>query len=115
MVKSSGDLEVNLKAESRTFDGFVNYGSPITTAASDWLGNPVSVVLTDNRIEMPVFTTGKLESRVRVSPADYVVIAGLPQGKPLNVALTNSKLISNEPIRIRRLESPINWLSCMRF
>lgn len=100
MVKSSGDLEVNLKAESRNFDGFVNYGSPITTAASDWLGNPVSVVLTDNRIEMPVFTTGKLESRVRVSPTDYVVIAGLPQGKPLNVALTNSKLISNEPISL---------------
>ena len=106
MVKSSGDLEVNLKAESRTFDGFVNYGSPITTAASDWLGNPVSVVLTDNRIEMPVFTTGKLESRVRVSPTDYVVIAGLPQGKPLNVALTNSKLISNEPISNTEARKP---------
>ena len=97
---------MSLRAESRTFDGFVNYGSPITTAASDWLGNPVSVVLTDNRIEMPVFTTGKLESRVRVSPADYVVIAGLPQGKPLNVALTNSKLISNEPISNTEARKP---------
>ncbi|MDB4544705.1 type II and III secretion system protein, partial [Akkermansiaceae bacterium] len=36
------------------FEGFVNYGSPITSPASDALGNPVQIVITENRIEMPV-------------------------------------------------------------
>ena len=50
IVKNSINLEGSLRVESRTFGGFVNYGGPIRTGASDWLGNPVNVLLTDNRI-----------------------------------------------------------------
>ena len=106
IVTAKGELEVRLKMESTTFDGFVNYGSPITTAGKNWFGQPVPVVLTENRIEMPVFTTGKVESQVSANPNDYIVITGLPQGRPLNAALTKADLLSNEPISSTEARKP---------
>lgn len=42
------------------FTGFISYGSPIQTIATDSLGVPTTVVLTESRIDQPVFTTRKV-------------------------------------------------------
>ena len=41
------------------FEGFINYGSPIEVP--EGLGTPVELVVTESRIEMPVFTAEQLE------------------------------------------------------
>jgi len=106
IVTKGGELEVRLMTENTTFDGFVNYGSPITTAGSDWLGEPVQVVLTENRIEMPVFTTGKVENQVKAKSTDYIVVTGLPQGRPLNATLTKPGFGSGEPLSNTEARKP---------
>lgn len=50
-------IDLNLAPEVNEFEGFINYGSPIQTSSSDALGNPVTLVLTENRIPQPVFST----------------------------------------------------------
>lgn len=61
------------------FDGFINYGSPISTAGIDADGNPATVVITENRIEMPVFSTRKVETNLYVYDGHTVSIGGLMQ------------------------------------
>lgn len=63
---------------SRTsFLGFVNYGSPITTPAKGLFGKPVQVVVTENRIEMPVFDLKEISSTVTMKSGQYLAIGGL--------------------------------------
>ena len=42
-----------------SFEGFINYGSPIKTASVDAQGSPTTTVLTASRIDQPIFTTRK--------------------------------------------------------
>lgn len=39
------------------FEGFINYGSPIKAVSPELLGTPTTLVLTESRIEQPVFST----------------------------------------------------------
>ncbi|MDA7539333.1 hypothetical protein N8544_03400, partial [Akkermansiaceae bacterium] len=48
------------------FEGFINYGSPITAPATDALGNPVQIVITENRIEMPVFSVRSVKTGLTI-------------------------------------------------
>ncbi|HAO94705.1 MAG TPA: type II and III secretion system protein, partial [Verrucomicrobiales bacterium] len=48
-------IDLRFAPEIVEFEGFINYGSPITSPATDAFGNPVTVTITENRIEMPVF------------------------------------------------------------
>lgn len=50
-------VQANRDAFFGGFEGFINYGTPITTNATDSLGRPVTLVLTESRIENPVFST----------------------------------------------------------
>ena len=70
-------IEMDLLPEVVEFEGFVNYGSPITTGGVDILGNPVRIVLTENRIEMPVFSTRRVTTNVTVYDGSTVAIGGL--------------------------------------
>ena len=106
IVNKGGELEVRLMTENTTFDGFMNYGSPITAAGNDWFGRSVPVVLTENRIEMPVFTTGRVENQVRAKSTDYIVVTGLPQGRPLNATLTKPGFGSGEPLSNTEARKP---------
>ena len=47
-------IDLNLAPEVVEFDGFINYGSPIQTTSVNILGQSEPVVITENRIEMPV-------------------------------------------------------------
>ena len=70
-------IDLNLAPEVTEFEGFINYGSPIQTSATDALGNPTTLVLTENKIEQPVFSTRKVTTAVTVWDGQTVAMGGL--------------------------------------
>ncbi len=105
-VVDAGELVVAVRIESRTFDGFVNYGSPIQTSGRNWLGRPVAVTLTENRIEMPVFSSGKINGTVRLRPSDFILTTGIPRGKPLPVELAPLAELEGKPLSSTEAREP---------
>jgi general secretion pathway protein D len=70
-------IELRFTPEIVEFEGFVNYGSPITAPATDALGNPVQIVITENRIEMPVFSIRKVKTGLTIYDGYTVAVGGL--------------------------------------
>ncbi len=70
-------IDLQLTPEVVEFDGFVNYGNPITTPAINALGQPVRVVITENRIDMPIFSTRRVKTQVTVWDGQTVALGGL--------------------------------------
>lgn len=62
-------VTLNLSVEFSQFEGFINYGTPITTSDG--------VVLTDNRILQPLFKTSRLAQPVHVQDGSNFVIGGI--------------------------------------
>jgi general secretion pathway protein D len=61
-------IDLNLAPEVTEFDGFINYGTPITNGTS---------VLTDNVINQPIFSVRKIQTAVTVWDGQTVVMGGL--------------------------------------
>ena len=70
-------VEVNMDITHREFIGFVNYGTPITSAAIDGLGRPTNVVITENRIIQPIFETRRLKNSTSIYDGQTLFIGGL--------------------------------------
>jgi general secretion pathway protein D len=70
-------VDLAIKPDISDFDGFINYGTPITDSATDLLGNPSQIVLTKNEILMPVFSSTRTESHLTIQNGSTVVIGGL--------------------------------------
>ncbi|MCG8599981.1 MAG: type II and III secretion system protein [Verrucomicrobiales bacterium] len=70
-------IDLNLAPEVVEFDGFINYGSPIQTTATNALGLVTPVIITENRIEMPVFNTRKVTTQVTIWDGQTVALGGL--------------------------------------
>lgn len=70
-------IDLQFAPEIVEFEGFVNYGSPITSPATDALGNPVQIVITENRIEMPIFSTRKVKTAITIYDGYTVAVGGL--------------------------------------
>ena len=70
-------IDLVLAPEVTEFEGFINYGSPIQTSSHDALGNPVTVVLTENRIPQPVFSKRSVSTSVTVWDGQTVAMGGL--------------------------------------
>jgi len=70
-------VDLTLAPEVVEFSGFINYGSPIQTTSVNALGIPTPVVLTENRIQMPVFDTRKVATRVTIWDGQTVALGGL--------------------------------------
>ena len=70
-------IDLRFVPEIVEFEGFVNYGSPIQTTSTDALGNPVTNVLTENRIEMPVFSTRRVSTQLTIYDGYTVAVGGL--------------------------------------
>jgi general secretion pathway protein D len=73
-------IDLNLVPQVVEFEGFINYGSPInavgvTTAAGISISTPV--ILTQNVINQPVFSTRKVTTSVSVWDGQTVVLGGL--------------------------------------
>ena len=70
-------IDLRFVPEIVEFEGFINYGSPIQTTSQDALGNPVTNVLTENRIEMPVFSTRRVNTALTIYDGYTVAVGGL--------------------------------------
>lgn len=70
-------IDLNLAPEVVEFEGFVNYGSPITSPAIDALGQVQNVVITENRIELPIFATRRVTTQVTLWDGQTVALGGL--------------------------------------
>ncbi|MDH4444376.1 MAG: type II and III secretion system protein [Akkermansiaceae bacterium] len=78
-------IDLRFAPEIVEFEGFINYGSPIQSAGSDALGNSVQITLTENRIEMPVFSTRRVSTSLTIYDGYTVAIGGLMREDVQNV------------------------------
>jgi general secretion pathway protein D len=70
-------IDLRFAPEIVEFEGFINYGSPITSPATDAFGNPVTVTITENRIEMPVFSSRRVSTGITIYDGHTVAVGGL--------------------------------------
>ena len=80
-------IDLNLVPQVVEFEGFINYGSPISTVnpallgflglPGNILGTQQSIVLTDNVINQPIFSSRKVTTSVSVYDGQTVVLGGL--------------------------------------
>jgi type II secretory pathway component GspD/PulD (secretin)/tetratricopeptide (TPR) repeat protein len=77
----STTIDLNLVPQVVEFEGFINYGSPINAVGVNTIGNAIStsvpVLLTQNIINQPVFSTRKVTTSVNVYDGQTVVLGGL--------------------------------------
>jgi general secretion pathway protein D len=78
-------IELRFIPEIVEFEGFINYGSPIQSPSSDILGNPVTVTITENRIEMPVFSTRRVDTSLTIYDGYTVAVGGLMREDVQNI------------------------------
>jgi type II secretory pathway component GspD/PulD (secretin) len=76
-------IDLNLVPQVVEFEGFINYGSPINAVGVNTIGGAVGistsapVLLTENVINQPVFSTRKVTTNVSVWDGQTVVLGGL--------------------------------------
>jgi len=78
-------IELSLSPQITEFQGFVNYGSPISTVANVTLGvagvqtviGTRTIVLTPNTILQPVFSVRQVDTQVTLYDGQTVVLGGL--------------------------------------
>ncbi len=78
-------IDLRFAPELVEFEGFINYGSPIQTLGQDVLGNPVSITITENRIEMPIFATRRVNTGLTIYDGYTVAVGGLMREDVQNV------------------------------
>ncbi|MBK8038451.1 MAG: hypothetical protein IPK22_15170 [Verrucomicrobiaceae bacterium] len=67
-------IELNLSPELVTFEGFMNFSSPIKAVAADKDGKLSEAVLTENQVFQPVFSTMKTTTGVTVMSGNVLVL-----------------------------------------
>ncbi len=97
-------IDLNLTPEVVRFEGFVNYGSPISTTSTDALGGEVPVQLTDNRILMPIFKTLRQNTAVTIWDGQTVVFGGLVEDR-INAVADKVPLFGDVPLFGRMFRS----------
>jgi len=74
-------IDLNLVPQVVEFEGFINYGSPINAVGVQTIGGAIStsvpIILTQNVINQPVFSTRKVTTSVNVYDGQTVVLGGL--------------------------------------
>ena len=78
-------IDLRFIPEIVEFEGFINYGSPILSPGTDALGNPTSSVITENRIEMPVFSSRRVNTSLTIYDGYTVAVGGLMREDVQNV------------------------------
>lgn len=78
-------IDLRFVPEIVEFEGFINYGSPIQSPSTDALGNPVVSVITENRIEMPVFSARRVNTQLTIYDGYTVAVGGLMREDVQNV------------------------------
>jgi hypothetical protein len=84
-------LDLNLSPQLVTFEGFMNYSSPIKAVAADKDGKLTEAVLTENQVFQPVFSTVKTTTGVTVT-SGHVLVLGHGGSSALSSATTQPDL-----------------------
>ncbi len=102
-------VEVTLNPSISDFDGFVNYGSPISSPVSAGpLGGTTSLEVTPNAILMPVFSTQRVTiPSLSVADGSTIVIGGLLQQSLQNVE-DKTPVLGNLPVVGRLFQSKVS-------
>lgn len=97
-------VELNLVPSLTEFEGFINYGEPITLAGQNV---PPNTVATPNDILQPVFRSNKISTNVTVYDGSTVVLGGVMYEKRQDI---NDKvpIIGNIPIVGRAFQSQLD-------
>lgn len=78
-------IDLRFLPEIVEFEGFINYGSPIQSPSTDIFGNPVNAIITENRIEMPVFSKRSVNTSLTIYDGYTVAVGGLMREDIQNV------------------------------
>jgi general secretion pathway protein D len=78
-------IDLRFLPEIVEFEGFINYGSPIQAPSTDIFGNPVNAIITENRIEMPVFSKRSVNTSLTIYDGYTVAVGGLMREDIQNV------------------------------
>ncbi len=70
-------IDIRFLPQIVEFEGFINYGSPILAPSTNADGDPVTLVITDNRIEMPVFSKRSVDTSLTIYDGYTVAVGGL--------------------------------------
>jgi len=104
-------VDIALKPSVTDFDGFINYGTPITTEAPVSLGSlarPLGgsnrVEMTSNEILMPVFSVMRTETNLTVADGATLVIGGMMQEK-LQKVEDSTPILGDLPVVGRMFQS----------
>ncbi len=94
-------VDLNLSVVFREFDGFINFGTPITSGGA---------VLTDNKILQPVFSAVNETAQVQIYDGATVTIGGLSDAKYETI---NDKvpLLGDLPFLGRLFRSDVNQVT----
>ena len=88
-------LALKVQLKHCRFAGFINYGSPIKSPARGLFGRSVSVVVTENRIEMPVFLNAQMNTSA-ILPLNHAValvhFVKPPKDGPATIASSHTPL-----------------------
>lgn len=74
---NSYTIDLQFTPEIVEFEGFINYGAPIQSPGTDAFGNPAPVTITENRIEMPVFSSRRVQTAITIYDGHTVAVGGL--------------------------------------
>lgn len=103
-------VDLALKPSVTDFDGFINYGTPITSPAPSGfggfggLGSSEPVEVTSNEILMPVFSVMRTETNLTVADGSTIVIGGMLQEK-LQKVEDKTKILGDLPVVGRMFQS----------
>ncbi|MDB4144103.1 hypothetical protein N9821_01110 [Akkermansiaceae bacterium] len=68
----SGKVNLDVEIDRKVLLRLVNYGTPITSDATDFWGHPVNIVITENRIEVPEFGESTIKSSINFEEANSI-------------------------------------------
>lgn len=72
-------IVLDLNPVMNVFEGFVNYGAPITQVVTDFFGNPRRSTVTTNAILQPIFRKFEAQTQLTVYPGETLVFGGIVQ------------------------------------
>ena len=108
-------IDLNLVPQVVEFEGFINYGSPISTVnpallgflglPGNILGTQQSIVLTENVINQPIFSSRKVTTSVSVFDGQTVVLGGLMR-EDVQKTEDRTPIIGDIPV-VGRLSAPM--------
>ena len=78
-------IDLRFLPEIVEFEGFINYGSPIQSPSTNAFGQAVNAVITENRIEMPVFSVRSVNTSLTIYDGYTVAVGGLMREDVQNV------------------------------